>query len=294
MVTSRTPGEKLFDILNVLFMLLMIVITLYPLLFVLFASFSDAFQFLKFRGILLRPLGFSVEAYQKVAENPLILTGYRNTILILLIGTSLNVLLTSLCAYVLSRKRLLLRKFFTIMVTLTMFFSGGLIPNYILIRMWLGLKNNVFAVILPTLISVYNMIIMRTAFASIPDSMEESAKMDGANDFTVLFRILIPLSLPTVAVMVLFYGVTHWNSWFNAMLYIDKRTMFPLQLVLREILVANDTTQMVQNVSLEEQGFVGETIKYATIIVATLPILALYPFLQKYFVTGVMIGAVKE
>ena len=174
-----------------------------------------------------------------------------------------------------------------------MFFSGGLIPFYLIVK-GLHINNTLWALILPVAVNTFNLIIMRTQFASIPESMEESAVIDGAGHFTILFRIIVPLSLPTVAVIVLYYAVSHWNAWFNAMIFIQKRELYPLQLILREILIQNDTNTMIQNINTEEQQMVSETVKYAVIIVATLPILVLYPFLQKYFTKGVMVGAIKE
>ncbi len=294
MVMRRSPAEVLFDVLNTLLLTGIVAVTIYPLLYVAFASISDPIEMMKFRGALVHPLGFDLQAYERVLTNPMVGYGYRNTLFIVIAGTSLNVLMTTLAAYALSRKRLYFRNLVVFLITFTMFFSGGLIPTYLLVRMTLGLKDNLLALILPNAMSAYNMIIMRTSVAAIPDSMEESAKIDGANDFTVLFRIIVPLSLPVIAVMILFYSVAHWNAWFSAMLYIDKRELFPLQLVLREILIANSTNEMMTNVSMEEKAYVGETIKYSTIMVATLPILCVYPFLQRYFVQGVMIGAIKE
>jgi putative aldouronate transport system permease protein len=181
----------------------------------------------------------------------------------------------------------------TFIIVFTMFFSGGLIPNYLTV-MNLGLIDSRWAIILPSAISTYNMIIMRTSFSSIPDSLEESATIDGANDITILTCIILPLSLPIIAVMVLFYGVSHWNSWFSAMFYLRSRTLYPLQLILREILITNSIDNMTTDVSAMDKEPIGESIKYATIMVATLPVLFIYPFLQKYFVKGVMIGAIKE
>ncbi len=240
---------------------------------------------------MLKPLGFSLEAYKLVFENPMILTGYRNTLFYVTVGTSINLLMTSLSAYVLSRKNVMFKNAM-MMVVFTMFFSGGLIPFYLTVRE-LGLSDSMWAVILPTAMSTYNMIVMRTAFTAIPDSLEESARIDGANDFTILFRIILPLSLPVVAVMILFYAVGHWNAWFNAMIFLRTRDKYPLQIVLREILIASSTDDMTTNVDSLDKEPLGETIKYATIIVATLPILMVYPFLQKYFVQGIMIGALK-
>ncbi|HML47202.1 MAG TPA: carbohydrate ABC transporter permease, partial [Clostridia bacterium] len=171
-------------------------------------------------------------------------------------------------------------------------FGGGLIPFYLVVKD-LGLLDNIWALILPKCIATYNMIILRTAFQQVPPSIEESAYLDGANDFVVLFRMFWPLTLPTMAVMVLFYSVDHWNAWFNAMIFMQSRSNFPLQLVLREILIASDTSKMTTSVGGMETGIVGETIKYSTIMVATVPVLMVYPFLQRYFVKGIMIGAIK-
>jgi len=273
-------------------MVFLIVVTLYPFLYVAFASVSEPYEIVRHQGILLKPLGFSLEAYKLVFENPMILTGYRNTLFYVTVGTSINLLMTSLSAYVLSRKNVMFKNAMMMMVVFTMFFSGGLIPFYLTVRE-LGLSDSMWAVILPTAMSTYNMIVMRTAFTAIPDSLEESARIDGANDFTILFRIILPLSLPVVAVMILFYAVGHWNAWFNAMIFLRTRDKYPLQIVLREILIASSTDDMTTNVGSLDKEPLGETIKYATIIVATLPILMVYPFLQKYFVQGIMIGALK-
>lgn len=289
---KKSPGDILFDSINHFFMILLIVVTLYPFLYVAFASVSEPYEIVRHQGILLRPLGFSLKAYKLVFENPMILTGYKNTLFYVVVGTSINLVMTSLSAYVLSRKNVMFKNAMMMMVVFTMFFSGGLIPFYLTVRE-LGLSDRMWAIILPTAMSTYNMIVMRTSFASIPDSLEESARIDGANDFTILFRIILPLSMPVVAVMILFYGVGHWNAWFNAMIFLRTREKYPLQIVLREILIASSTDDMTTNVGSMDKEPLGETIKYATIIVATLPILMVYPFLQKYFVQGIMIGALK-
>jgi len=240
----------------------------------------------------MHPLGFSLDSYIAVFENRLIMSGYGNTIINLAIALVLNISLTSLGAYALSRKNFMLRRPIMLLITFTMFFSGGLIPDYLLIRA-LGLYNTRFALIIPSAISAYNLILMRTSFENIPDSMFESAKLDGANDFTILLKIIIPISMPVVAVMILFYGVTQWNSWFSAYIYLKDRALWPLQLVLREILIANNLDNMTTSADNLDKAALAESIKYATIMVATLPILFVYPSLQKYFVKGVMIGAVK-
>ncbi|QNK56584.1 carbohydrate ABC transporter permease [Paenibacillus sp. PAMC21692] len=285
-------GETVFESVNLLLLSLLSLTALYPLLYVLFASFSDPAALMQARGFLFRPIGLSAESYLMVFDNPMIYTGYMNTLFYVAVGTSLNILLTSFGAYGLSRQNVLLKNPIMFMIVFTMFFSGGLIPSYMLVNN-LGLLDSRWAIILPSLLSTWNLIIMRTSFQAIPAGLEESARMDGANDFTILFRVVLPLSLPVVAVMVLFYGVAHWNAWFGAMIYLRDRELFPLQLVLREILITNNTDSMMTSVGGGDKMPVGETIKYATIIVATVPILLLYPFLQKYFVKGVMIGAVK-
>lgn len=293
MVVKRSAGEKVFSVCNIIFMVLMVAVTLYPFWYVVMCSFSDSAQLVGVRGLMFLPKGFSLSSYRAVLQNPNILTGYRTTLIVVVCGTTLNVFMTAICAFLLTRKKFAIRGIMTYMTLFTMYFGGGMIPTYLVVYKWLHLGDTLWALILPGVISTYNMIIMRTNFAEIPESLEESAKIDGANDILILFRIILPLSLPIIAVMVLFYGVAHWNSWFNALLYIRTRTRYPLQLVLREILLINDTNQMTGSAAASDRYFLGESIKYATIIVATVPILVVYPFIQKYFVTGVMIGAVK-
>ncbi|MDD2441213.1 MAG: carbohydrate ABC transporter permease [Eubacteriales bacterium] len=292
MQIKRSLGGFLFDHANVLFLLGLMLVTLYPLVHVLFASVSAPSLLISHQGLLLLPLGFELGSYGLVFKNPMIVRGYLNTMIIVLAGTTTNLVMTSLGAYVLSRRDVLWKKLMMMVIVFTMFFSGGIIPTYLLVRN-LEMTNTLYALFIPTAISTYNLIIMRTAFMGVPYSLEESARIDGAKDFTILFRIMIPLSLPVIAVMVLFYGVGHWNSWFSAMIYLRKRELYPLQLILREILISSDTTQMMTDVGGMDKEPVGQTVKYATIIVATLPVLSIYPFLQKYFVKGIMIGALK-
>lgn len=290
---KESPSRKAFNVFNIIFMLCMIVITLYPLLYVVFASMSDSNELMKHSGLLLKPVGFSWAAYKAVFQNPNILQGYKNTIIVLISSVAVSMFLTCLAAYVLSRKNVLFNGIITFIIMFTMFFSGGMIPTYLLVNN-LGLTNTYWALILPTAISTYNMIIMRTGFAAIPESLEESAKIDGASHFTILFKIVIPLAKPTMAVIVLYYAVACWNSWFNAMIYLQKRRdLQPLQLILRGILIENDTSNMQDGNVGQDTESIAESIKYAVIVVATLPILAIYPFLQKYFIKGIMIGAVK-
>ncbi|TBL78536.1 carbohydrate ABC transporter permease [Paenibacillus thalictri] len=289
----RSWGERCFDGLNALLMILLSLVTIYPLVYVLMASLSDPASVVQMRGLIWRPQGqITLEAYSLVFQNPSIVTGYANTLVYVVAGTALNILMTSLAAYALSRRRIMWENQLMFFIVFTMFFNGGLIPTFLLVNQ-LGMIDSRWALIIPVALSTYNMIIMRTSFQALPASLEESAKIDGANDIVILFRIVLPLSMPVVAVMILFYGVAHWNSWFNALIYLRNRELFPLQLILREILISNSTDSMMTSVGSGDKMPIGETIKYATIMVATLPILLLYPFLQRYFVKGVMIGAVK-
>ena len=292
MKIKRSIGERTFDGINVIFMILLIIVTLYPLLYVAFASISSPSLLMQHRGILLVPLGFETGAYQAVFDNPMISRGYINTLFIVVVGTTVNIVMTSLGAYVLSRRDLYWKKVFMFLIVVTMFFGGGMIPTYLLVKQ-LHLTNTLWSLIIPNALSTYNMIIMRTSFMSIPASLEESARIDGAKDFTILFKIILPLSMPVISVMILFYGVGHWNAWFNAMIYLRNRDLYPLQLILREILIASSLDNMMTETAVVDREPVAQTVKYATIMVATLPILCVYPFLQKYFVKGVMIGALK-
>ncbi len=284
--------DKCFDVVIYGILIGLVIVTLYPLLYVIFASVSDAGALIAFKGILWRPLGFSLEAYRSVMDNPGILAGYRNTLFIVVFGVTLNLFMTSLGAYVLSRKNVMWNKVFMFMIVFTMFFHGGLVPLYLIVKN-VGLLDSLWATIIPFSMSTFNLIIMRTAFMGIPDGLEESAKIDGANHFTILFRIILPLSMPVIAVMVLYYAVDKWNGWFYASVFIKSRELFPLQLVLREILISNSTDSMSTGVSAADRHQIGETIKYATIVVATLPVLCIYPFVQRYFVKGVMVGSLK-
>ena len=291
---KTTTGEKIFNVFNIAFMIVMMFVMFYPMWHVLCASFSNAKYLSAHTGILVWPDGYSVTAYQLMMKNPMILKGYGNTLFILVFGLIINMIMTCLAAYVLSRKNVMFNRPITIFIVFTMYFSGGLIPTYLNIKD-LKLLDTLWAVIVPGAISTYNMIVLRTGFASVPESLEESAKIDGASSLRILWQIILPLSKATVAVICLYYAVAHWNSWFAAMLYLNTRELFPLQLILREILIQNDTSSMVtaMDVGAGDSSFVSETVKYAVIIVSVVPILCVYPFIQKYFTKGVMVGAVK-
>ena len=288
----KVNGERVFKSFNTLILAVISIICLYPILYCLFASFSESSLLMANEGVLLSPIGFQLNAYEKVFQNPMIFIGYKNTIIILMAGVAVNMALTILGAYFLASKGIMFKNVILILCMFTMYFSGGLIPTYLTVKS-LGLDNSLWALIFPTAINTTNMIIMRTGFAAIPDSMREAAKIDGANDFQVLVKIFLPLTKATIAVITLYYAVSHWNSWFQAAIYINDRTSYPLQLVLREILISNDTTSMMGGAETVDVQGIALSIKYATIIVSTLPILVIYPFIQKYFVAGVMIGSVK-
>lgn len=293
MKVKRSKGERIFGVFNYAFLSLIMVICLYPVWYVAVASFSDSNQLMQHSGPLLSPLGFRIDAYKKVFQNPMIAKGYMNTLFILVVGVVLDLIMTSLGAYFLSRKNVMFKRGIMMLIVFTMFFSGGMIPFYLNLKD-LSLTGSHWGLIIPFMINTYNMIILRTSFESIPDSLIEAAQIDGAGHITVLTKVVLPLSKAILAVMVLYYGVSIWNSWFWASAIIRDREMYPLQVILREILMQNDVSSMTTGSSAVDTEAIGMTIRYATIIVATVPILCVYPFLQKHFTKGTMVGAVKE
>ena len=290
----RKSGSRVFDVINYLLLTILMIVTLYPFWHVVMASFSKPVEVMKYSGPIVLPLGIDFSSYRMVFNNPNITFSFRNSVLIVVLGTLINVTMTILASYAFSRKNVYITKKIMPFVIFTMYFSGGMIPSFLLINNWLHLGDTYWSVWLPGAISTYNMIILRTGFAALPDSLMESAKIDGANDFFIMLRIAIPLALPSIAVIVLYYAVGHWNSWFNAMLYLKTRSKFPLSIILREILISNSTeTMTAASGASGDTAPLAETIKFATTVVAIVPILIVYPFLQKYFVKGMMIGAVK-
>ena len=291
----RTRGDKIFAAIVVALVALFLFVILYPMLFVISASLSDT-RLVYENPLLIIPKGFNLLSYGTVFENRDIWTGYRNTVLYTLAGTLLNVIMTVMAAYPLSRKDFYGRNFFTFIFIFTMFFNGGLIPTYLVVRN-LGLLNKFVVMILPNAVNVYYIVIMRTFFQTrIPDEIEESAKIDGCTNIYMLIKIILPLAVPVIAVMVMFYSVGHWNSYFQALIYLTSRNRFPLQLILREILVRNQMEEMLTIATDEEYAqrlMTREGLKYAVVVVASVPILVLYPFLQKFFKEGIMIGALK-
>lgn len=291
-MNKTSVGERIFDMANIVIMLLLMVATLYPMLYILFSSLSDGNRLISFDGILLWPQGFSLDGYKAVLSNSTFLQAFKNTFFVLIVGLIVNLSLTSFGAYFLSRDGVLLSKPIMFLIVFTMFFQGGLVPFYLIVKSY-GLLNSLWALILPSAVSTFNLIIMRTYFQAIPKELEESAFLDGAGHYTILFKVFVPLSMPVIAVMILYYGVGHWNSWFSAMIFLRDQDLFPVQLVVRNILLENDNANMIGTSTLQHSQSIAETLKYAAIMVTTAPILMLYPFLQKYFVKGVLVGALK-
>lgn len=290
----RTRGDRIFDAINVAALCLLLAVILYPLIYVLSCSFSDPLLVVQSK-ITFLPMQPTLVAYQRVFRNELIMTGYQNTLFYTLLGTVLNVAVTTMMAYPLSRHDFAARRPITMLTAFTMLFSGGMIPTFLVVKN-LGLIDTVWSLVLPGLVSPWNMFIMKNYFqTSIPTELYEAASIDGADNFHLLQSVVLPLSAPIVAVMVLYYGVAHWNSYFNALLYLRDRTRYPLQLVLRSFFSANDYSE--QGGAGGDSGMtallVSETMKYALIVIASGPILCLYPLLQRFFVKGVMLGAIK-
>jgi len=285
-------GSRIFDVFNVAAMLLVVAVTLYPLYYVLITSISGGMAVMRGEVTLL-PKDLTLDSFRVIFANRDIWVSLKNSVLYTVSGTLINLVMSCLCAYPLSRKSFSGRKFLSKLVIFTMLFSGGMIPLYLTVDS-LGIIDTMWAIVLPVAINTYNMIIIRTSFAAVPESLIESSKMDGANDFYILGRVVIPLSKAVLATMVLFYSVSHWNSFFSAMLYLNQKSRYPLQIILRNIVVSglfsDDVGKMGGASGFKVTDF---TLRSATIIFATIPILLVYPFVQKYFVKGVMIGSLK-
>jgi len=287
---KRTGSDRFFEVFNLSLLLIVCALIVLPIWHLFAVSISDGLAVI--RGeVGLRPTGINLTAYRAVLSNPTIPRAYLNTIIYTVVGTVINLILTALCAYPLSRKRFYGRNVFMFLIIFTMFFDAGIIANFMVV-LSLGLMNTIWALVLPPAISVWNMIIMRTFFQQIPDEMYESAHLDGAREITIFTRIILPLSKPTLATMTLFYAVGHWNSWFGALLYLTDNRMFPMQLIMRNIVLAGDTAGMVTAVA-DDMAVIATNIRYAVVFITMVPILMVYPFVQKYFVKGIMVGALK-
>ena len=279
------------DIFTTVILVIFSLLCIYPVWYVIAASFSSTSELMLNPGFMLWPKDFVVGAYEMVFKNSLIMSGFKNSLLVLGIGLPINLTLTLLCGYFMACKGMLFKKPIVAIVMFTMFFTGGMIPAYLNVKD-LGIYDTIWALVLPGALSVYNTIICKTAIESMPDSLQESAYIDGANDFQVLAKIIVPLIKPTLAVLVLYYGVAHWNAWFNASIYITENDRLPVQNILRYLLLTNNA-QLSGAGASDNYNAYAETIKYAAIVITTFPVMCIYPFLQKYFAKGVMVGAVK-
>ena len=285
-------GDKIFVVINSAILICLCIITLYPIWYVFCASMTSNTYLVSHPGILLWPHEMTFGAYKLAFSHPLLLSGYTNTLIILAVSLPINILMTLFAGYFMASKDVMFKPLLQGLIMFTMFFSGGMIPAYLNIRD-LGLYNSLWALILPGALSVYNSIICKTAIESVPESLKESAYIDGANDVIILFRILVPLIKATLAVLLLYYGVGHWNAWFNASIYLKDNEKLPIQNIMRAILIANSNVLNSAAAENDQVNQFAEAIKYSTIILTTVPVLCIYPFIQKYFVKGVMIGAVK-
>ncbi|GMK47792.1 MULTISPECIES: carbohydrate ABC transporter permease [Paenibacillus] len=296
---KESRGDKLFLACNYLYVFLAFLIVFYPLVYMISASISDP-KAVASGEMWLWPKGITLEGYKMVFKNTNIWIGYENTIIYTVVGTAINLFVTLPAAYALSRRDFVGRNFFMGMFMVTMFFSGGLIPTYLLVKE-LGMMNSMWAIVLPSAASIWNIIVSRTFFqSSIPKELQEAAQIDGCSNMRLFFRIILPLSLPIIAVMALFYGVGNWNSYFSALIYLNEAGKYPLQLVLRQILVLQEmgaqgggAIDISSATAMNSKAEIAALVKYAVIIVATIPVIVIYPFLQRYFVQGVMIGSVK-
>jgi ABC-type sugar transport system, permease component len=287
-----STGSRVFDVCNIAFMFLFLIVTLYPFWYVVMVSLSNGKAVLAGK-VSLWPVDMTLATYKVVLSDNSILGGLKNSVIYTVLGTIINLTMSILCAYPLSRRDLDGRKWFMRLIVFTMFFSGGMIPTYLVINQ-MGMLDSIWAMIIPGAISTYNMIVMRTFFMGISDSLYESASLDGANDMRILLSIVLPISKPILATMLLFYAVGHWNEYMRGLLYLNKKAMFPLQNILRNMVVDGQLTGATTEVGGGSDFSVIETtMKYAVIVISTLPIILIYPFVQKYFVKGVMIGSLK-
>lgn len=297
MIADKSVSSKVMDIVVYATMIIVLVVTLYPVLYVVSASLSSANA--NDRGLVtLFPVDFTLDAYIGIFSMPTLTRAFRNSVIITAGGTAINMFFTTTYAYALSRKKLALRGFYTVVAMIPMYFSGGLIPTFLLVSKTLGLYNSWWALILPGAISTTNMIIMRSFFVGLPVELEESAYLDGANDIVIFFKIILPLSQAVMFTIGLYYLVGHWNSWFSAMIYLDEDAKMPLQYMLRQIVLLSAN---LEQAALDGEVVTGNTlyftnyvaVKYATLVFSMVPMLIIYPFIQKYFVKGVMIGSLK-
>ena len=289
----RSTADIIFLTINYVLLIVCCIIVLYPIYYMFIISISDGYAVL--RGeVKFFPVGINFSSYKAVLESPDIPKSYLNTVIYTVVGTFINVAMTAMCAYPLSRKKFFGRNVFAFMIIFTMFFDAGMIANFMVVDQ-LNLTNKIWAIVLPGAINAWYMVIMRTFFQQSPEEIYESAHLDGAGDFVIFGKIVLPLSVPTIMTMVLFYAVGHWNSWFNALIYLDDKAKYPVQLIMRNIVLSGETEALSSSAASMSQdvGIVATNVKYAVVFVTMLPILLVYPFIQKYFVKGIMVGALK-
>lgn len=289
---KNSKSYQIFQVFNIILLALIVFVTLFPFFNVIAQSFSGE-QYINSGQVTLIPKGFNLETYKIVISDKMFWTNYKNTFLYTVVGTLISIFLTTIFAYTLSKKNLVGQKYFIAFAVFTMFFNGGLIPNYVLIRS-LGWINQMWAVVVPGALSVYNMLIMKSFFESMPDSLEEAASIDGLSTYGILLKIVLPLSKPILATMILFYAVANWNSWFSAFLYFDKKELFPVTVYLRNIVKGATGGSSTGGMDADNAQQVRANIKAVTMVLTVLPILTVYPFVQKYFVSGIMLGSVKQ
>ena len=287
-IKRETRGDKIFSVCVYILLALVCLIVIYPLYYMFIVSISNGYAVIRGEVTLL-PKGVNFGAYQYMLSDRYVPRSYLNTLIYTFFGTLINVVMTALCAYPLSRKKLYGRGFFTMLIVFTMFFDAGIISNFMVV-LSLGIKNTIWAILLPPAINVWYMIIMRTFFQGIPEELHESAYIDGANDLVIFGRIILPLSKAVLATMVVFYAVWHWNSFFPELVYLDDRMLYPMQLILRNMLLESDAGSATVS---SDVAVMGRNIKYAAVFITVLPILVVYPVAQKYFVKGVMVGSLK-
>ncbi|HCK87570.1 MAG TPA: sugar ABC transporter permease [Erysipelotrichaceae bacterium] len=293
-MNKRTTGEKIFAVFNSIFLTMLCIIFILPVWHVAMGSISDPLKVAAYSGLIIKPLGSpTLGGYRLIFQNPTIVTAYGNTLIYVVAATLVGLILNILAAYCLSKTRLIGNKALSMFVMFTMIFNGGLVPTLIVVRS-LGMLDSRWSLIIPGALSAFNIIIMRTSFMEIPQELIEAATIDGASDFKILMDVVLPVSKAILAVITLFYGIQHWNAWFNASIYLpQRRDLWPLQLILREIVLQSTENSIVADADGEDVMIYRPLIKYATIMVSIIPMMVIYPFIQKYFVSGVMIGAVK-
>ncbi|WP_010271080.1 carbohydrate ABC transporter permease [Paenibacillus senegalensis] len=288
----KTKTDRVIDVIIYGILALFALFALFPLYYVVIMSVTPITEVFRNGGYVIIPRGFTLDAYKAVFASPTVPQAFKITVIITLVGTALNLIVTSLLAYPLSKKPMPGRNIILFLIVFTMLFSGGLIPLYLVVRAT-GLLDTIWAMIIPGMVSAFNMLIMKTFFENLPDEIEDAARVDGCGDISTLIRIVVPLSTPIIATMGLFYGVTHWNEYFKGIMYLNDRTLYPIQVVLRNMIQTASVSSELAVQSSVVQELPPETIKMAVVVVALLPIVAIYPFLQKYFMKGMLLGAVK-